>query len=271
MRLPVVRHAIAVGVRQVRVGVGDEFLVVQQAIAVTVEDCVTVVQRVEAMRDFPAIEHAICIGVGFGRVRRSRKLLAVAETVVVGVGQRRVEVQRELGDVIDTVAVGIAGCIVARRVEAVIDFPVVAHAIAIGVRQERIRIHDDRFDTVDDAVAVGVRIRRVGAERNLRGIVDAITIGVRIDRVRAAGYFIGGENPVGVGVDIEYASDRRLAEVELRLDAPAFGTALVERAAVMTAGSKADGIRKSGRNRSLSVDVAAPAVDRVAIRTPGFE
>src|SRR5262249_40437801 len=69
-----------------RVGAGEEFLEIGEAIVVGVEGGVGGIEGVEVMREFPAIGEMVAIGVGVLGVGAGEEFVEVGEGIVIGVG-----------------------------------------------------------------------------------------------------------------------------------------------------------------------------------------
>ena len=114
------------------------------------------------------------------------------------------------------------GCQQTRWARAVhVDLLAVAQAIAVGVRIRRVGVVDEDFGSVGEAVAIGVRVGRVCAvDRSLFGIRQAVAVAIgtervvgRIERVGAGKHFLTVRHAAPVGVRrVGIGSERQLLD-----------------------------------------------------------
>ena len=163
---PAVVEQVAVGVVVARVGQVKQLVEVGELIAVGIGGAVGH-QWIELVVAFPAVRHLVTVGVAIGRIGAGEVFMDVRESVtVLVVGQDvvellRIEVETDLVAVRHLVVVGIRverlgvvdvllevgkairirilAAIVNQRIEAIVDFPDVRGAVAVGVDLDEVR------------------------------------------------------------------------------------------------------------------------------------
>ena len=190
INLVAIAQPIAVGVRQVRVGLARTR---RRAVAYRVDRLSVRVQVLDA------IVQTVAVGVRIRRIRRStrirvadkaRRRAAVRNTCcVTGAGIQSIGRHAGLDAVVDAVAIGVIVQRIGRRIRreqsASIDFVTVGQTVVVAVGIEWVRLARIEyavaagFLAVCQAVVVGVGVVRIGAQCALEGISYAIV--VRID------------------------------------------------------------------------------------------
>jgi hypothetical protein len=105
-------------------------------------------------------------------------LYLVTDAIAVGIGHVGIGSMDELIEVQKLIVVGVEGGVIDERIEGVIDFPLVGHAIGVGVNLERAGVAGVDFVAVEKAIAIGVGIVGIGAVLELLEVREAVRVGI---------------------------------------------------------------------------------------------
>ncbi len=176
----IVGETITIGVRILLVGPYLIFVVVWQAVAVSVLRIVRRIKRIgKTYKHLKAVVGATAISVSVLRIGKERTLLFASETVSVDVQfaiVRRIQRKRAQVDLVavrDTATIGV-GVVGIRVVE---EFVAVVETVVVHIRIERIEAGAVLF-VVGKTVAVGVRILWICSDLVLVGIGESVAISI---------------------------------------------------------------------------------------------
>ena len=193
-----IRDAVTVGIGILRVGSCLILSQVRQSILIGI--CGSIIKiRIKIVIDFPAVRHAIAIGVRIMGIGAVSKLISIRYPVAIRI--RILWIGRNLHryvyififiliflEVRQAIVIGILICIIHQRVQAIIDFPLIRHAIIVGVGFRRIG-SGIVFKEVGQFIAVRITIRIIRQWIQGRRILNfprirhAVIIGIRISRI----------------------------------------------------------------------------------------